>query len=234
MTTSRNRVPVAVALLAALPVSAGLGGCSNGGGEQLTPAQAMTAAKRTLDRTSGVHLTLSTDHLPRGVSGLLAADGVGTHDPAFKGSIKVVASGISADAKVIATGGAVYAVLPFTTKYVRIKPKDYGAPDPATLMDTQGGLSSLLTRARDLTAGKQTRDGKQVVEAYSGTVPGSAVAAVIPSADSTAAFDATFEVGGDHRLHRATLTGPFYPTGGNVTYTVTFDDYGAHPQIKAP
>ncbi len=227
------RTPTVAALL--LPLALGVAACSRGGGNHVTPEQALSGAKHTLDTTSGVHIVLATDKLPSGVSGLLDADGVGTHDPAFKGTIKVEASGLTANAKVIATGGSVYAVLPFTTKYVQINPKDYGAPDPATLMDTESGLSSLLTEAQDVTEGKQQRSGDQVLSSYSGTVPGDTVAAVIPSADASQDFDVTFQVSTDDaRLHRAVLTGPFYPHGGDVTYTITFDHYGSAPDITAP
>lgn len=232
--TSRLRVLLVALLLAALAPYT-LASCSKGGSDQPTPHEALAAAKRTLDQTSGVHLSLSTDKLPPGVSGLLSADGVATHAPAFKGTIKVAAGGITADAKVVSTGGAVYAVLPFTTKYTKINPKDYGAPDPASLMDPAHGLSTLLVAAKDVTAGKQQRDGKQVVRTYTGTIPGARVAAIIPSADASSRFDATFQVGeDDHRLHQVVLTGPFYPQGGDVTYTVTFDQYGLHPHITAP
>ncbi len=231
----RIRVPVAGLLLAALVGLPALASCSKGGADQPTPQQSLAAAKKTLDGTAGVHLVLSTDRLPQGVSGLLDADGVATHAPAFKGTIKVDAGGITADAKVIATGGTVYAVLPFSTRYTKINPKDYGAPDPAALMDSKHGLSSLLTAAKHVTAGKQQRDGAQVVRTYSATIPGARVAAIIPSADAGSSFDATFRVGeDDHRLHQVVLTGPFYPQGGDVTYTVAFDKYGLHPHITAP
>lgn len=228
--------PLRVLLTAFLVLAAStLTSCSGGGTAPPTPHQALAAAKKTLDQTSGVHLSLATDRLPPGVSGLLGADGVATHAPAFKGTIKVSAGGITADAKVIATGGAVYAVLPFTTKYTKIDPKDYGAPNPASLMDRDHGLSTLLVAAKDLTAGKQQRDGKQVVRTYTGTIPGARVAAIIPSADASSRFDATFRVGeDDHRLHQVVLTGPFYAKGGDVTYTVSLDDYGRHPDIAAP
>lgn len=232
--TSRIRV-LLVAVLVALLAPYALASCSKAGSDQPTPHEALAAAKKTLDQTSGVHLTLSTDRLPQGVSGLLDAEGVATHAPAFKGTIKVSAGGITADAKVVATGGAVYAVLPFTTKYTKIDPKDYGAPDPASLMDPGHGLSTLLVAAKDVTAGKQQRDGKQVVRTYTGTIPGARVAAIIPSADASSRFDATFEIGeDDHRLHRMVLTGPFYAQGGDVTYTAALDDYGLHPHITAP
>lgn len=231
MTSLRRHSPVIAALL--VPLAVGATACSKASTNDLTPEQALAGAKTTLDQAKGVHLVLATDRLPRGVSGLLGADGVGTHAPAFKGDIKVAASGITADARVIATGGSVYAVLPFSTEYVEIDPRDYGAPDPAALMANQGGLSSLLTEAMDPTEGKQERDGDQVLSTYSATVPGRTVASIIPSADAAQDFDATFRLAGA-RLHEAVLTGPFYPKGGDVTYTITFDHYGAAPTITAP
>ena len=65
-------------------------------------------------------------------------------------------------------------------------------------------------------------------------MPGRAVAAVLPSAPAKADFDATFTVTDQQRLAKAVLTGPFYPRAGDVTYTVTFDDYGIRKQISAP
>src|SRR4051794_34288277 len=87
-------------------VLVGVTGCSGGSDEAtLTPGQTMSAAKKKLDATSGVHLKLATNDLPTGVDGLLEADGVGTHDPAFQGGIKVAASGITANVPVVAVDG---------------------------------------------------------------------------------------------------------------------------------
>ena len=65
-----------------------------------------------------------------------------------------------------------------------------------------------------------------VLSSFTGTVPGEAVAEVIPSASPTRDFDATFTVTDDDELAKAVLTGPFYPKADDVTYTITFDDYG--------
>jgi lipoprotein LprG len=233
MTTPRlhNRASRAVVLVAATLL---LTACSSGGGDELSPEQTLAAAKKNLDSTSGVHIVLSTEKLPSSVSGLLRADGTGTHAPAFQGTIKVAATGVTADADVVATDGAVYAKLPFTTKFVEIDPADYGAPDPADLMNTEDGLSSMLTKAEDVTQGKQQRNGKVVLNSYSATVPGEVVAGIIPSASAKEDFDATFTVDDQNRLGRAVLTGPFYPDADDVTYTIEFSDYGASPTIKKP
>jgi lipoprotein LprG len=224
---------VAVLLLVMTPAL--LTSCSSGNHQKTkNPKAVLAQAKANLDATSGVHVRLSTAKLPTGLSGLLEADGVGTHDPAFEGTIKVSLGGVVADAEVVATGGQVYAKLPFTTKFTKIDPSRYGAPDPASLMTDSGGLSSLLTSAKNVKEGKQVRDGKRVLTTYTATVPGKAVAAVIPSADSTASFDATFTVDDKFQLSEAVLTGPFYPKAGNVTYKIEFSDYGTKKNIKAP
>jgi lipoprotein LprG len=233
MTTRTRAVLRGSALLLALvPV---LGAC--GGGDESSgrsPEQTLSAAKRNLDATSGVRIGLTTPRLPAGVSGLLRADGVATHAPAFRGTIKVSATGITADADVVALGGTVYAKLPFTSKFTPIDPGDYGAPDPADLMSTDHGLSSLLTAATDVQAGAQVRDGKAVLSSFTGSVPGRDVAEVIPSATTTATFDATFTVTDADELTKAVLTGPFYAGGDDVTYTITFGDYGSKPTITKP
>ncbi len=65
-------------------------------------------------------------------------------------------------------------------------------------------------------------------------IPGDAVQAVIPSADESADFDATFEVDDDGRVVEALVTGPFYGSDGEVAYTVSLSDYGTDEEIAAP
>lgn len=230
---TRTALRLTASLLAA---SATLAACSSDGNQQpkTSPRDTLAAAKGNLDGTSGLRIALSTKKLPTGVSGLLAADGVATHAPAFQGNIKVSAGGVVADAAVVAVGGVVHAKLPFTSKFVRINPGDYGAPDPADLMNPDGGLSSLLTAARHVKQGGQVRQGKVVLSSYTATVPGAAVAAVIPSARSSADFDATFTVTDKDQLARTVLTGPFYPGAADVTYSIVFDRYGTKRVITAP
>jgi lipoprotein LprG len=183
-----------------------------------------------------VRIGLATPGLPTGVSGLLTADGIGTHDPAFTGTIKVQTGGLSADVPVVAVNGKVFAKLPFTTSFVPIDPADYGAPDPADLMSDDGGLSSLLTSATDVSQGDDVRAGKTVLSSYHATVPGTSVTTLIPSASRSADFTANFSLTDDDRLATAVLRGPFYPKaeGKDVTYTISFKDYGTKKNITAP
>jgi len=220
----------------ALAAVLGLSACtaSGSGGSGQSPAQVLGEAKRNLDDTSGVHVVLATEQLPKGVDGIVSADGIGTHAPAFDGDLKVASGGITADAAVVAVDEVVYAKLPFNTKFAEIDPVDYGAPDPATLMSTDAGLSSLLTEADDVEEGEPTRNGEAVVTEYTGSVPGDVVAAIIPSASAEDTFAATFMITEDNLLNQAELSGPFYPDAADVTYTIEFDEYDTDKEITAP
>ena len=219
--------PLLVPLLA-------LSACSGSGEPEASPDERLAAAKTVLDETPGLTLSIEADKLPAGVTGLLSGEGVATHDPAFEGTLEVSGSGISAQVEVVAVDGEVLAQLPFRQDFVPIDPADYGAPDPAELMSTEGGLSSLLTAAEDVEEGEQTRDGETVLTTYTGTVPGDAVGALLPSADPEADFDAVFSIDGEDQLTRVELTGPFYPDADDVTYVVGLSDYGTEKEIVAP
>lgn len=229
------------ALAALLPVLvAGVACSSSQKPAEPSPRQTLSAARHALDKTSGVHLVLSTPRLPQGVNGVLRAAGVGTHAPAFAGTFTVQAAGLRAKADVVAVGGRVYARLPLGGRYVAIDPAQYGVTDPAHLLDDRHGISSLLTATRNPTrqptkAATRTPagGGDPAATTISGTVPGRAVGPVLPGAPH-ASFDAVYTIGADHRLEKATLTGPFYPGARDVTYTLELSRYGLHRSISAP
>lgn len=231
--TSGNRV-LAAALLAPL---LSLTACSDdgGGGGDGDPADVLAAAKTALDETSGVHLVLEADELPDDITGVVKAEGDATHAPAFKGEIVGRLSGIEATIKVIAVDGVVYVVLPFTSDYQELdNPEDYGAPDPAGLMDPSSGVSAWLTATTDVEKGDQTRDGGDVLTTYTGTLPGENVVSALPSADETGTFEAAYAIDDEGLLRSATITGPFYKGEQDVTYELTLSDYGSSPDISAP
>ena len=212
-------------------------GCT--GGEPEDPAalsKRLSTAKQTLDEAASIDLSLRTDRLPPGVAGISAAEGVATHDPAFRGRITIAASGLfdGQTVEVVAVGGQVYAETPFSSSFIQVDPADFNAPDPARLMDTRTGLSTLLTSARNLSAGEQERAGEQVLSSVSGRVPGAAVARTFPSASANGRFDATFWLDEQNALRRAQLTGPFYGNGPAVTYELTVDPSDQPVEITRP
>jgi lipoprotein LprG len=236
MSPTRRRLPrrsrLLLVPLLALSLTA-LGACDSGG-KTASPESTLAAAKKSLDQTSGVAINLHTDTLPQGVDGVTDASGVGTHAPAFDGKLTVLVNNLSVKVPVVSVDGAVWAKLPFTTKFVDIDPTEYGAPDPADLMDPTGGISSWLTAATGVKKGDQTREGDAVVTSYSGTLPGKAVAAVIPSASRSADFPVTFRIDDKDRLQGADISGPFYGSQGTVQYKLTLTAYGTSKIITKP
>lgn len=229
----RARLLVAPLLLSALAL-AGCSGDDTSSEPEADPTERLAAAKEALDETSGVRITLTTDDLSEGVDGLLRAEGYGTHDPAFDGEIVVRYAGIEPTVPVVAVDGTVYAQVPLTTGWSEVDPAEYGAPDPAGLMDTDDGFSSVLTATEGVEEGEQVRggeDNRDVLTTISGTVAGDVVAGIIPSAEGD--FDASYTLTDEDELRSMVLTGDFYGAG-SMTYTITFDDYGAEPSITAP
>jgi lipoprotein LprG len=238
MTADRSRgVAVAGALLTLVlaPLSA-LTAC--GGDDEpaadATPAEALEQAKKNFDEAASVHLVLSTDSKPSEGDAVLGATGTLTHQPAFKGEVKVLLSGFNANVPIIAVHGKVYAKLPLTPAYAAIDPSEYSAPDPADFADTDKGISGLLLKMDDVKEAGTERDGKQVLTRYTGTLAGSYVGPIIPSADDDGSYEAVVGIDQDHRIVTLDVTGEFFSGGGDETYELTFDDYDKSVKISAP
>jgi lipoprotein LprG len=238
--------PVVRRLLATLAGAAlvlgGLGACSDDkkpGEDDPTPEEVLASAKDTLDETSGVAITLSTDELPSGVTGVKSAEGVGVHPSAFEGSFDLSVSGLPATAEVIAVDGKTYAknslLLPDWTDITDDLDK-FGAPDPANFMEAETGFSVLLADTSDVEQGDSVRggeDNKEIFTEYEGMVPSDAVEALIPTAEGD--FDVTYTISEDGELREAVIAGAFYGEDeDDVTYTLTLDDYGTEKEITAP
>jgi lipoprotein LprG len=230
----RSRALALVAFVLVAPAI--LVGCgqSEDKADEESPAKVMEQAKKQFDDASSVHIALSTDSVPTSGDGVLGATGDVTHDPAFKGDVKVLYKGFPAELPVTAVGGRVYAKLPFSAKIASIDPADYGVPDPADFADPENGLSALLTKIEDLEKGKPTRSGDQILTTYTGTLPGAAVKKVIPSAEAGQSYET--EVGVDDEGYASTVkvTGAFFTGNEDVTYDVKFTDYDKGVKITAP
>lgn len=235
MSIIRTLSVAAATLVAGVALSACTGSDDESEETGGSPEEVLAQAKETIDTTPGVRISLTTNDLPSGVQGVAGADGIGTHDPAFDGTITVFFAGTNVEVPVIAVDGRVYAQIPLVPGWSDIDPTEYGAPDPAGLMDTETGLSSLLTATEDVEEGESVRGGsgnREVLTEYTGTVPGEVVQNIIPSASGD--FDAAYTITDQGELRTAALTGVFYPDTEPMTYTVAFDDYGIEKEITAP
>ncbi len=215
-----------------------LAACSGGADETVdavAPADQLATAKKQLDETTGVTFTLTSENTPKGSAGVTGAKGLGaaTPKPAFKGTINATVSGVTGTVDVIAVDQDVYMKF-FTPSYAKIDPATYGAPNPAQLFSSTTGISTLLSGLVDPQAGDQAREGAEVLDTVSGTVPGDAVADLFVVGDREGVFDATMAMTQDgHQLRKATLTGPFFD-GATSTYTLLLSDYGQQADIALP
>jgi lipoprotein LprG len=194
----------------------------------------LSAARALIDDAETINVSLATKSLPDGVTGLLSASGQGNHSPAFKGKVKVVTGGSTLSADVVSADGTLKAKTSFSPLYLEIDPASLKAPDPAALLDAENGVTRILDQVKSLKGGDKSRDGSDVLTTISGTLPGSIVSTIIPSADESATFAVKYRLTDKDELRDATLSGPFYPEGGDVTYTVKLTTSDVPVTIKVP
>ena len=236
----RGRRLSALVLVAALAAAAS--GCSDdekepSGNDGATPEEAVAAAKTLLDETSGVQVSLSTEELPAGITGIKEAVGVGVHPSAFQGDLDLTYQGIPTSAEVIAVDGVTYVknalLFPDWTVF---DPEEFKTPDPATLMTPDAGFSALLGATTSLEEGERSRcssDNTDEATSYTGTLTGEAMAGLIPGSEGD--FDVTYKITDDGELCSAELVGAFYGEDkGELTYELTLEDYGTEKEIAAP
>lgn len=229
-----------LAVVAALALT----GCSAGGGSSskassagssaVTPAATLQAAKKNLDTTSGVHLKVTSQRVPKSATGLLSGEGDGSHAPAFKGNINVrIPVAGTVNVPVVAVDGKVWAKTPLNSSMSIIKPADFGVPDPAKLFATSGGLSSLLTATQNPKFGSKKRDGSDIVQTITGTLPGATVKTTLGVGRDTS-YKVTYLVTDSNQLRSATLQGQFYADATDTAYTIGFTKYGQKVAVSAP
>jgi lipoprotein LprG len=235
------RIPgrLAAAALAALCLFS-TAACS-GDGATPTPTQSapsatqrLASAKAVVDKAASVHLLLASKDVPQGSNGIISADGVGVHPPAFKGTFKVRVGGVEADAEITSVDGSVYAKLPFLPVTQKVDPKTLGAPDPATLFSPDAGITTLLTKTTGPTFAGKTRAGSEVLTTVAGTIPGPAVVDLFLIGDRSGSFAATYGLTDADELRTVSITGPFFGAGTSSTYLLTLDQYGKPVTITAP
>jgi len=230
---------VVFALVMATALTACSGADKQAEATKLTAAEQLAATKAKADAATSMHLTLRSSGIPETANGVLAADGSGTHAPAFKGTLDARIAGFAAKVEVVAIDNLLYLKLPFTTEFTETDPKDYNAPNPALLFDKEGGITSLMTATTNLVEGKPTRSGADVLKTITGKLPGASIVKLLNFGDPAKTFDVTYgitEPGGE--LRSVTLVGPFFKSGTSTpvtsTYTVTLDKYGAPVEISKP
>ena len=227
-----------MAVAGLLAISAiSLTACSGGSEKKappVPPAQQLAAARDKLESSPAVTFTLAADGLPGKAVGVSGAKGTGTFTPpAFKGTLNATVAGVTGTVDVIAVDQDVFMKF-FTPGYNKIDPKTYGAPNPAQLFNKQTGVTSLIARTTNLAQGPQQRDGSEVLDTFTGKLPGSAVADLLVIGDRNGTYDVTYGVTDSGKeLRTVVLKGPFY-AGSTSTYTLRLTSLGQPVAITRP
>ncbi len=223
---------IAIAGIAAL----GLAGCSSGGeapASEGTPAEQLAAARTNLEKSPAVTFTLDATGLPSKAIGVSAAKGTGMFSPpSFKGTLNATIAGVTGTVEVIAVEQDVFMKF-FTPGYNKIDPATYGAPNPAQLFNKETGITSLIGKTQSPAKGDKVRDGSEVLESFTGKVPGAAVADLFVIGDRSGTFDVTYGVTDGKELRTVLLEGPFY-AGSTSTYSLRLKSLAEPVAITRP
>ena len=142
-----------------------------------------------MDRAGSVHLVLSSRDVPSSAGGVLGADGVGTHAPAFKGTLDARLAGVQASVDVVSVGHRALPQAPVQQPVRAHRPGDLPRARPGPpVRRRQGGLSSLLTRTTGPKLGDRTRSGSTVLQTVTGSLPGRALAGLLAIGEPDATF----------------------------------------------
>lgn len=211
--------------------------CSSGKPAPATPqpADAFAKAKRLLDSTSGVTFSLTSTEVPPKVNGVTSASGQGAvsaTEPKFKGTIGATVKGVTGTVQLIAIGAQTWMKF-FTPDYNKVDLASLGAPNPATLFSPDKGLSSMLPATTGAVTGGTVRAGKEVLQTYTGKLPGAVVKRLLLLGPGSGEFDVTYGMAPSGELRTATVRGAFY-AGAVSTYVLSLRGYGQNVAITSP
>ena len=216
-------------------VVAALAGCGSSRQYETGANSVLLEAKRVIDDAPAVHFHLTSSNAQGTGTMITGADGDAARPDGFRGTLTVVQSGFNVTVHIISAGGYFYVLLPFSSSYEATDPGKYGFGNPATLLDPNQGLSTLLISAT--TASMADRDRLNGEELYeiNVTLPGDKVAKLLTSADKSQPVHGVIGVDVDnHQIRRVVLTGPFFDAAQKSTFTLILDKYGENVAITPP
>ncbi|HET9731800.1 MAG TPA: LppX_LprAFG lipoprotein [Acidimicrobiales bacterium] len=223
----------ASAALAVVTLTAVLGACGSSAPRTSAPVL-LQKAKAKVDASPSVHFVLTSTNVSLSGTNLVSGQGDLARPSSLKGTFAVAVSGFTANVKVASVGGVFEAQLPFAAHYSKTNPSNFGLTDPAELLDPQRGLTKLLTLAQNPRLGPTRRDGGELLDTVSYTVPGTSIP-VLPDANPSQPVQLTVAVDpSSYELRSVTLVGPLTSARSDSTYVVTLTNYGERVNITLP
>jgi len=191
----------------------------------------LARAKGKIDAAGALHFRLSSDNARGNGIILTGAEGHAIRPDAFTGTLRVSANGVPLQVGIVSVHGTFYAQAPFSNNYKPDNPASYGFGDPAHLLDTAGGLSSLLPLAR----GDRTRYQGEELQEVRCSLPGDVVAKLLTSSDPSREVQAVFRIDSSNdETRQVDLTGPFVAKDHDTTYHLILDMYGENVAVTPP
>ena len=223
----------AAGLVSTLALAACSGGTDQAAAE-LPPAEQLAAARTVLEKSPAVSFTLESAGLPGKAVGVSGAKGTGLFTPpSFQGTLNASIKGVTGTVEVVAVEQDVYMKF-FTPTFNKIDPATYGAPNPAQLFNKDTGITALITRTQSPTKASTVRDGADVLNTFTGKLPGDAVADLLVVGDRKGTFDVTYGVTQTGKeLRNVVIKGPFY-AGATSTYTLRLTSLAKAVAITRP
>lgn len=166
---------------------------------------------------------------------ITGGDGDAHRPDEFRGTLAVMQSGFKVDVRIVSIGGRFLVQLPLTIQYQQVEPSAYGFGDPATLLDPDKGLSSLLVNTLSASMSDSDRLNGEQLDEVDVSLPGDRVAALLTSADKSKPVQGRIGIDPQtHQIRRVVLTGPFFQAGRDSTFTLVLDSYGENITITPP
>ncbi len=209
-----------------------LGAC---GGPSLNATTLLKTTKTVLDSTASFHFVLTSANVTGSGAQLTGGNGDMKRPDSMSGVLQVSIFGLAVSVPVVSVGGSFAVKLPTGSGFTTANPSDYGFADPAKLIDPNNGLSSLLLKCQSPQVESDDRYNGEALHEIGCSLPGSAVAALLTSADPSKTVAATFGIDtGTSQLRRVVLTGPFISKTTDTTYTLVLTNYGENVSVTPP
>lgn len=204
-------------------------------GPSFDPTSLLKTTKSVLDSTSSFHFVLTSADVTGSGSELTGGSGDMKRPDSMSGTLQVSIFGLALNVPVVSVGGTFSVKLPTGLGFSTANPADYGFADPAQLIDPNHGLSSLLLKCQSPQVESDDRYHGEALHEIGCSLPGTAVAALLTSADTSKSVAATFGIDtSNHQLRRVELTGPFIIKSSDATYTVVLTNYGENVSVTPP
>jgi hypothetical protein len=209
--------------------------CGGSNGPSIDATSLLKTTKKVLDNTSSFHFVLTSADVTGSGSELTGGNGDMKRPDSMSGTLQVSIFGLALTVPVVSVGGTFSVKLPTGSGFTSANPADYGFADPAQLIDPNTGLSSLLLKCQSPQVESDDRYNGEALHEIGCSLPGTAVAALLTSADPSKSVTATFGIDtSTNQLRRVELTGPFIVKNSDATYILVLTNYGENVSVTPP